>query len=198
MNGVVSRGCSQPLASSAKPAISAPRGVGAEQHRVIDAGIAMAEIGGEIRHLRLIAVGDEERGGAGQQDHRGDDAVVADRLDRHHDVGEAAHRPRRRAIFLEFRPVRRLPQPQGQRHVEQDIEQDAMRRAEAEQDRAADRGARQQAEIARGRVQPHRARQLLAADDVVEQHLARRAPEHAGEAVNREDDDRRATSRASR
>jgi hypothetical protein len=44
--------------------------------------------------------------------------------------------------------------------------------------------AGQHAEIARGGVEPHRAGEVRRTDDVVEQHLVRRLPQHAGTAVN--------------
>jgi hypothetical protein len=59
-------------------------------------------------------------------------------------------------------------------------------RAERQQQTAADRGAEQQAEPARAGEQPDRARQRGAADDVVDQELARRRPQHARHAVDRE------------
>ena len=50
--------------------------VGGQQHAVGDAGIAMAEIDGEARHLRLVGVADEERGQPGEQRHRDQDRLA--------------------------------------------------------------------------------------------------------------------------
>ena len=50
-------------------------GIGGQQHAVGHAGIAMAEIVGETRHLRTIGIADEERRSARQQRHRDDDGM---------------------------------------------------------------------------------------------------------------------------
>ncbi len=63
-------------------------------------------------------------------------------------------------LLRERRPERRLPQPPGQRHVDQDIEQHAERGPEDEQHRAADRRTAEQPERARHRHQPHPAVQI--------------------------------------
>ena len=55
---------------------------------------------------------------------------------------------------------------------------------EPEHDDAADGGPDQHAEIARGRVETHRALQMRGPDDVIEQQLVRRLPQHAGAAVD--------------
>ena len=94
-----------------------------------------------------------------------------------------ARRGARRA-GAEARAVGRVHQPQHQRQIEHGVEQDAGRRPERQQDGAADGRADQHAEIARHRVEPHRALQILRADDIVEQHLVRRLPQHAGAAVD--------------
>ena len=64
--------------------------------------------------------------------------------------------------------------------------QHAERRPEGEQHHAADRRTAEQPERARHRHQPHRAVQVVASGDVVDQQLRRRRPEHAGHAVDRE------------
>jgi len=63
-------------------------------------------------------------------------------------------------------------------------------RPERQQDGAADGGADQHGEVARHRVQPHRALQIRRSDDVVQQHLVRRLPQHAGAAVDHQDNHR--------
>ena len=59
-----------------------------------------------------------------------------------------------------------------------------MRRPERQHDRAAHGRADQHAEIARGGVEPHRARQVGGAGDVVQQHLVGGLPQHAGAAMD--------------
>ena len=83
-------------------------------------------------------------------------------------------------------PYGRIHQPQHQRQVEHGVEQDAVRGAEREHDEAAHRRADQHPEVARRRVEAHRAYQVGRADDVVEQELVRRLPQHAGAAVDHE------------
>ena len=107
---------------------------------------------------------------------------IADGVD---DVGKAAHgavRPGR--VLAEARPVGRLDEPQHQRQVEHRVEQDAVRGAEREHDDAAHGRADQHADIARRRVEPHRAHEVGRADDVIEQELVRRLPQHAGAAMD--------------
>ena len=65
-----------------------------------------------------------------------------------------------------------------------------MRWAEGDHHRAADRGPGEEAKIAAGRIEPHRTRQHIDADHVVQQHLAGRAPEHGSHAVYGEERDR--------
>ena len=87
----------------------------------------------------------------------------------------------------EARAVGRIDQPQHQRQIEHGVEHDAGRRPERQQDGGADRRAGQHGEIARHGVEPHRALQIRRADDIVEQHLVRRLPQHPGAAVNHQD-----------
>ena len=85
--------------------------------------------------------------------------------------------------LAELRAVGRLPQPHQQRQVEERVGDQAPDRAQHQQEARADGRTGQQAQPAGGGIQPHRALQQLRADDVVDQHLARRRPEHAGKAV---------------
>ena len=55
---------------------------------------------------------------------------------------------------------------------------------EGEPDDGSHHTSGQQAEPARRRVEPHGTLQQVPSDDVVDQHLARRRPEHAGEAMH--------------
>ena len=89
-------GRSQPLLSRMNPAMSAPRRIGREQHAVGRARVAVAEVGGEARHLRLVAVADEERRRAGEHRHRDDDRLAGDVAQGLHDVGHAPDRAARR------------------------------------------------------------------------------------------------------
>ena len=102
-------------------------------------------------------------------------------------LGEAAQGAL--GYFLAFAKggaIGRFPQPQGQRDIEQGIEQNAPDRSKQQQQPAADRRSEQQAHLARGRDQADRALQLGLADDVVNQQLRRRVPQHAGQAMNHE------------
>ena len=144
----------------------------------------MPEIVGEARHLRVVGIADHERGDPGEHRHRGQHAVRADRPDGLHDVGEAAHRDASHRGALG--PGGRPEQPEQHRQVEQRVEKDAVRRPERQHDDAADGRPDQDAQVARHRVHPHRARQIGRADDVVEQQLVRRLPQHAGAAVDDE------------
>ena len=67
-------------------------GVGGQQHAVGQAGIAVAEIVGKARHLRVVGVADDEGRQPGEQRHRDQDRLRADVADGLHDVGKAAHR----------------------------------------------------------------------------------------------------------
>ena len=137
-------------------------GVGGEQHAVVEIDMVVAEIGGEFGHLRLIGIAETK-----------DDAAASSVIDttmRLPAISRAvantpakppsASRARPAAPCANARSERRLPQPPGQRHVDQDVDQHAERRAEGEQHRAADRGTAEQAERARHRHQPHRAVQV--------------------------------------
>ena len=66
--------------------------VGGEQHAVGKARVAMAEIVGKARHLRVIGVADQERGQRSEQRHRDQDRLLGDAAERRDDIGEAAHR----------------------------------------------------------------------------------------------------------
>ena len=86
----------------------------------------MAEIVSEAWQLRVVGVSDQERGAAGENHHRYDDALASDIAHRLSDVREAAHgAPRRRLSLAETRSVRRIHQPQHQGQVEHRVEQDA-------------------------------------------------------------------------
>jgi len=112
--------------------------------------------------------------------------MVRDFLQRPPDVAEVAHRARRDrdAGGAEFRSVRSDREPEDERQVQRCIDEDAKVRTEPEQQHAADAGPHQHAELARGRVEAYRALQVLAADDIVQQQLRGRSPEHAGHAVH--------------
>ena len=181
------RGCggSRPLPFEHHAGEKAARRIGRQQQAVGHARIAVTEILGEIRHLRAIGIADEERRAAGEQRHRDDDGMLGDIAHGLHDIGEAAHRAlRRRRRAAKARTIGRVHQPQHERQIEHGVEQNAVRRPEREQNDAADRRADQHADIARGGVEPHRAHQIGGADDVVEQQLVRRLPQHAGAAVD--------------
>jgi hypothetical protein len=74
----------------------------------------------------------------------------------------------------------------GERQVQACVDEDADLGSEPEQQSTADAGPGEQSELAPGRIQPHRALQMLAPDDVVEEHLRGGAPEHARQAVDHE------------
>ncbi len=145
----------------------------------------MAEVKRKPRHLRIIGVADEKRGAAAEQSHGDDDAMSGDIAHRRHDIRKAAHgAPQRCRSLAKPRPIGRVHQPQDERQVEHGVDEDAERRAERQQERAAHGRSDQHAEIARRRVKAHGARQIGGADDVVQQDLAWRLPQHAGAAVN--------------
>ena len=144
----------------------------------------MAQVVGEAGHLRVVGAADKKRGAAGEQDHRDDHPLPGDVAHGLHDVGQAAHRAWRRCHTLaKTRAVGRADHPDRKRQVEHGVEHDAVGRADPQHDQAADAGADQHAHHARAGVQAHRARQLFGLDDVVQQQLAGRLPQHAGEAV---------------
>src|SRR5699024_6654977 len=60
-------------------------------------------------------------------------------------------------------------------------------RAEPEQQGGTDDGSEQDAEAAKGGVEPHGAGEFATVDEVVEHHLLRRAPQASGEAVDDEE-----------
>ena len=160
-------------------------GVRRQEHAVRDARIAVAEVLGEARHLRTVGIADEERRAPGQKRHRNNDGVFRDVADCVHDVGKAAHRPmRRRSANSEPRTVRRVHQPQDERQVEQGVKQDAMRRPKREHHGAAHRRPDQHAQVARRSIEPYRAHQIRWTDDLIEEELIRRLPQHAGAAMN--------------
>ncbi len=59
-------------------------------------------------------------------------------------------------------------------------------RAEPQHQAAAHRRTEQNPQLPACRVEPHRARQIFGADDVMNQQLLGRRPENAGDAVNHE------------
>ena len=132
----------------------------------------------------MVGVADHEGGQSGEQRHRDQDPLRADVADRLHDVGKAADRnpPGRGVLGAGGGPE----QPEQHRQIEQRVEYDAVGGAERQHDDAADGRTDQDAQITRRRVQPHRARQIGRADDVVEQQLVRRLPQHAGAAMDDE------------
>lgn len=71
----------------------------------------------------------------------------------------------------------------GQRQIEQDVAEDALDRSEAEQQGRPHDRAEEDAQAARGRIQPHGARQLGRADEVLEHQLLGRCPQRARGAV---------------
>ena len=101
-----------------------------------------------------------------------------------------ASRAAARGSLAESRPVGRAPQPPGERHVDQHVDEHAHDGTAGEQHRAAHGRPAEKPEHARHRHQPHAAVKLLAADDLVDQELRRRRPQHAGKAVHGQDRDR--------
>ena len=92
-------------------------------------------------------------------------------------------RPRRARAGAERGPVGRLPQPQRQRQVDEDVEQDAPGGSEDDHQRAAHRRPEQDSELPPRGDRPDRALELGGPDDVVDQELRRRRPDHPREAV---------------
>jgi hypothetical protein len=145
----------------------------------------VAEIFGKARHLRAVGIADEERRRPGQNRHRHNDGMVANCAHGVGDVGQAAHgAPRRRHSGAKARPIRRVHQPEQERQIKDRIEKDAVGWSEPEQDEPTRRRPNQHAEIACGGIEPDRAHQIGRPDDVVEQHLHRRKPQHAGAAMH--------------
>ena len=131
-----------------------------------------------------MGVADEEGSATRQDDHRDDRAVGSDVAEGREDFGQARERASGRArAGAERRPVGRLPQPQRQRQVDQDVQQDAPGGTEHQHQTAADGRAEQNAERAPRRDHPDRALELGGADDIVDQELRGRCPDHAREAV---------------
>ena len=148
----------------------------------------MAEVVREPRHLRLVAVADEERRRAGQGHHGRERRKHADLAHRLHDVGDPADgAPGRRPFAPEVTAVRRADEPENERQIERGVQEDAACRAEREHDEAADAGPDEDAEIAGGGGEAHRARERGWPCDVVEQHLTRRDPENARAPVDDEE-----------
>ena len=138
----------------------------------------------ELRHLRLMGVADEEGSATRQDDHRDDRAVGSDVAEGREDFGQARERASGRArAGAERGPVGRLPQPQRQRQVDQDVQQDAPGGSEGDHQRTAHRRPEQDPELPPRRDRPDRALELGRTDDVVDQELRRGRPDHPREAV---------------
>ena len=71
-----------------------------------------------------------------------------------------------------------------------DIDKESHRRPEQQHGRAADAGAQEHAQLAARGIEPHRALQIFAPDDVVNDQLAARPAEHTGHAVDDQQDAR--------
>ena len=157
-------------------------GVSGQQHAVGHAGVAVPEVVGEARHLGVVGVADHEGSQPGEQGHRGQDPDAC----RWRGWSARCRQGRGRRGVAALRPGAggRPEQPEQHRQVEQRVENDAVGRAQRQHDDAAHGRTDQDAQIARHRVHPHRARQIGRADDVVEQQLVRRLPQHAGAAVD--------------
>lgn len=120
-------------------------GVGRQQYAVGHAGIAVAEIAGKTRHLGVVGIADHEGGQAGEQRHRGQEAMGDDVADGLHDVGKAADGEafHRQSLVAGRRPE----QPEQHRQIEQRIDDDAVGGAERQHDDAAHRRAGQDVEF---------------------------------------------------
>ena len=69
-------------------------------------------------------------------------------------------------------------QPDRKRNVNERVDQQTRRRAEPKHHGAAHRWTEKNAKLARRGVKPDRARQIVAADDIVNQQNLRRRPKH--------------------
>ena len=148
----------------------------------------MSEIVGESRHLRAVGIADEKRRRSSQDRHRDNDRMAANGARGVGNVGQAAHRAGwRRCAGAKARAVARVHQPEQQRQIENRVQKNPIGRPEREQDEPAGRRSHQHPEIARRGVEPDCAHQIGGPDDVVEQHLYRRKPQHAGAAVNHQE-----------
>ena len=150
----------------------------------------MPEVVCKARHLRVIAVAHEEGSRAGQRHHHGNRGNSGYVTQRANDIGKPPHRDAhgRLGRIAKLGPIGCPAHPQEHRKVESRVEQDAPGRTEGQHDQPPDRWPHQNAKVPRGRHHAHRARQLGHLDDVVQQQLARGLPEHAGAAVQYQQD----------
>ena len=163
------------------------RCIGCEQCAIGEPRIAMTKVASEFGHLRLIGIGDEKRRRSGQQDHRYDDGIVPDFPEGFDNVGDASYGAGPHSRWRpETRAVGRFPQPQHERQIDQGIQREPVDRSKNEKKGRPQSRSREQSQIPRRRHQTHGGRQLRRTDNVVDQHLARRAPEHAGAAMKQE------------
>ena len=73
-----------------------------------------------------------------------------------------------------------------QRQIEDDVDEDAPRGTDPEQQSGTDDGTEEDAEAAERRIEPDSARQLLPIDEVMEHHLLGRTPQTSGKAMDDE------------
>jgi hypothetical protein len=147
----------------------------------------VSEIRREAGHLRLICVADEERRTAGQHRHGRDDRIVSDVTNHCDHVADAAYSRRRRGLLAaKSRSIRRFPQPQREREINQRVAEQRVSWTHRKQESAADCGAEEHAQIAAGGIETHRALQTVATDDIVQQQLRWSRPQHSGDPVRNE------------
>ena len=142
---------------------------------------------GKFRHVRLKRIADKKRRGTAQQDHRHDRTVFEDFANSRWSIAPAQPTTRAHA-FAGVSRVRNDHEPNSQRQIDQGVHQQTCRRAKHQHQTAADGRTEQNAELPAGRVEPHRARQIAGADNVVNQQDLGGRPKDAGDAMNHQQD----------
>src|SRR5699024_2038203 len=159
-----------------------------EQHPVGEVAVpaGRGEDPAEDRHRGLEHRTDRDRGERGEQEHADDRPVVAD-LDEHLQRCQQRRPGRPHTSAAQMTGEGGADEEERQRQVEDDVDEDAPGRAEPEQQGGTDDGSEQDAEAAKGGIEPHGAGQFATVDEVVEHHLLRRAPQASGEPVDDEE-----------
>ncbi len=142
----------------------------------------------EFRHLCLERAAHEERRRSGQHDHSDDPRLGAHLGEEPARLRETEARRLPRPLPLARVPrVGQAEEEQDERQVQQHVDEQRHAGTEDEHEPAPDGGPDQHREVAADRGETDRALQMLGTDDVVDDELEWRRPEHAGGPVDRQD-----------
>jgi len=132
---------------------------------------------GELRHLRLKRIADKKRRRATQENHRQDGAIG--RGFPRQFYGRLQTKGRRlpaHTLIATVTGIRQYEHENDHREIHYGINEKPDRRSEEQHRRAAHRRPEKHGKISSGGIEPDRALEVLAPDDIVDDQLAARRP----------------------